>query len=247
MSYNLKSETDVKEYLTNLGIEYRFGCFSEKNPEVCHLLGDYLEAIDKDFQKAARVYKTNCDDSQYAKSCHKYASYALLGKGVNKQDYKEAYNYFEKGCNLNNPDSCLHQGLLLVSKNESNGINTNILKGMELLEKACLRQNANACYYLSGMYISGVKKPNVKVKEYEKLNKDSYEVKRDMKRAFKYTLDGCNLGHIYSCVNLSQMYSRGDGVEKNAELAEKYKKIALEMQEEMQSQKTLTFGQGLSN
>lgn len=33
MAYNFKSEEDVKEYLTNLGIEYRFGCYKEKNPE----------------------------------------------------------------------------------------------------------------------------------------------------------------------------------------------------------------------
>lgn len=33
MAYDFKSETDVKEYLQNLGIEYRFGCYSEKNPE----------------------------------------------------------------------------------------------------------------------------------------------------------------------------------------------------------------------
>lgn len=30
MAYNFKSEAEVKEYLDNLGTEYRFGCFSEK-------------------------------------------------------------------------------------------------------------------------------------------------------------------------------------------------------------------------
>lgn len=30
---NLKSEEEVKEYLKNLGTEYRFGCYSEKKPE----------------------------------------------------------------------------------------------------------------------------------------------------------------------------------------------------------------------
>lgn len=33
MSYDLKSETDVKDYLEKLGIEYRFGCYSEKKPD----------------------------------------------------------------------------------------------------------------------------------------------------------------------------------------------------------------------
>lgn len=31
--FDLKSESEVKEYLNNLGIEYRFGCYSEKKPE----------------------------------------------------------------------------------------------------------------------------------------------------------------------------------------------------------------------
>ena len=32
MAFDLKSEKDVKEYVDNLGIEYRFGCYSEKKP-----------------------------------------------------------------------------------------------------------------------------------------------------------------------------------------------------------------------
>lgn len=83
---------------------------------------------------------------------------------------------------------------------------------MSLLEKACMEKNANACYYISGMYISGVRKSNVKAKANEELGEDSYEIKKDMKQAYKYTLDGCNLGNIYSCANLSQMYARGDGM-----------------------------------
>lgn len=33
MSVNFKDESEVKEYLNNIGIEYRFGCYSEKKPE----------------------------------------------------------------------------------------------------------------------------------------------------------------------------------------------------------------------
>lgn len=49
MAYNLKSEEEVKEYIKNLGTEYRFGCYSEKNPEGrafklynSHVVTDYL-------------------------------------------------------------------------------------------------------------------------------------------------------------------------------------------------------------
>ena len=33
MAMDFKSETDVKDYVERLGIEYRFGCYSEKKPE----------------------------------------------------------------------------------------------------------------------------------------------------------------------------------------------------------------------
>ena len=33
MAWNLKDEKDTEEYIKNLAIEYRFGCFSEKKPE----------------------------------------------------------------------------------------------------------------------------------------------------------------------------------------------------------------------
>ena len=38
MAYNFKSEAEVKEYLDNLGTEYRFGCFSEKKGDGTTLL-----------------------------------------------------------------------------------------------------------------------------------------------------------------------------------------------------------------
>ena len=57
----------VKEYLENLGVEYRFenklipssfkyfrfGCYHEKDPAACHLSGDYWEGIKKDFIKVS--------------------------------------------------------------------------------------------------------------------------------------------------------------------------------------------------
>lgn len=75
---------------------------------------------------------------------------------------------------------------------------------MELLEKACLGQNANSCYYLSGMYIKGVKKPDSD-------KRDDFDVPINMKLAHKFALEGCNLGNVFCCANLSQMYSKGDG------------------------------------
>ncbi|XP_072393220.1 cytochrome c oxidase assembly factor 7 homolog [Diabrotica undecimpunctata] len=247
MAYNFKSESEVKDYINNLGIEYRFGCYSEKKPEVCHLLADFLESIKKDYEKAGKVYRTNCDDYKYGKSCLKYGTYSLLGKGSKISNFKLAYDYFEKGCNLAEPDSCLNQGLLLITKNEKSEIKQDILKGMKLLEKSCNHENGNACYYLSGMYIVGVKKDNVvgtlNQKDY---NSEDYQVQKNMKKAFEFAVKGCNLGNMYSCANLGQMYAKGEGVEKNEKLASEYKTKAAELQKDAQSNKTLTFQEGLN-
>ncbi|XP_017008992.1 cytochrome c oxidase assembly factor 7 homolog [Drosophila takahashii] len=262
MAYDLKKESDVKEYVDKLGVEYRFGCYSEKKPEACHLLGDYLEGIKKDFEKASKVYKSTCDDYGYAKSCYKYGNYSFLGKGKSgsKGDPRVAYEYYEKGCNLNDSDACLHSGLLLVSRSMPKEIDRNVPKGLEFLTKSCDMNNATACFYLSGMHISGVQKkpdqsavaasagsgPTAPPAGKTPLKDSDYIVLKDMKKAFQFAHKACELRNMYACANLSQMYARGDGIEKNEKEAEKYKKLALEMQDEVKKQQeTLGFQQGV--
>lgn len=138
MAYDLKREDEVKEYIENLGIEYRFGCYKEKKPEVCHLLGDYLEAIKKDFEKAARVFKSNCLDYHFGKSCLKIGNYTLVGKGSDKGDAQEALKYFERGCELGEPGACLHAGMLLTATGPNIKIQRDVPKG----------KNHIYCYYV---------------------------------------------------------------------------------------------------
>ncbi|KAI8117762.1 putative Sel1 repeat-containing protein 1 [Lucilia cuprina] len=253
MAYDLKKESDVKEYIEKLGVEYRFGCYSEKKPEVCHLLGDYLESIKKDFEKASKVYKSTCDDYGYAKSCFKFGNYSFLGKGKSgtKGDPRAAYSYYEKGCTLNDSDSCLHSGLLLVSRSMPKEIDRDVRKGLEFLTKSCDMNNATACFYLSGMHISGVQtKPEEShpAPTQTPAKESDYIVHKDMKKAFEFAYKACELRNMYACANLSQMYARGDGTEKNEKEAEKYKKMAMEMQDEIKKQQqTLQFQQGLKN
>lgn len=95
---------------------------------VCHLLGDYLESIKKDFEKASKVYRSNCDDYGYSRSCYKFGNYSFLGKGRTggKSCASEALTYYEKGCNLKDADSCLHSGLLLVSRSQQEGVKRDV-------------------------------------------------------------------------------------------------------------------------
>lgn len=115
--------------------------------------------------------------------------------------------------------------------------------------------NARACFYLSGMHISGVERSDatdvqspIQTGNDPKLStalshQGDYVVVKDMEKAFNFAYKACELKNMYACANLSQMYARGEGTKQSEELAEKFKKIALAMQDEMRTQQTLTFQQ----
>ena len=211
------------------------------------MLGDFLESIKKDFEKAGKVYRANCDDYGYAKSCLKFGHYSFLGKGkassAEKGDQKQAFKYYTRGCDLNDADCCLHSGLIMISKTKPAIIERDVTKGMEALTKSCKMNNGTACFYLSGMFISGVHKTDDAKKS---TNPDDYLVAKDMKKAFEFASKACELDNIYACANLSQMYMKGDGTERNEKKAEIFRKKALEMQDQLKKQQAeLNFQQGL--
>lgn len=230
MGFNLKDEEEVKLYLKNLGIEYRFGCFKEKKPEVCHLLGDFFEAINKEFEKASRIYKSNCDDYNFGRSCHKYGSYSLVGKGGVKQDSEVSHEYFKKACELGEQKACFNDAILNLYDTQFSRKEKDHKLGISFLNKCCEANDALCCYYYSSLYITGL---------------ENGHVEKDLKKAFVYALKSCELGNVQSCANVSQMYRRGEGVEKNEGLADKYKKRTLELKMEYETQAQLEFQQGV--
>lgn len=89
-----RAQKERQEYVKNIGIEYRFGCYEvrktcavfhflqEKRGDSCHLLGEYMEAIEQNFKTALILFKQNCEERKYPKSCFKYGMYILAGKGL---------------------------------------------------------------------------------------------------------------------------------------------------------------------
>lgn len=136
--------------------------------------------------------------------------------------------------------------------------------------------NATACFYLSGLHISGVETkttppPAARHHGFSSspgtasagaatttpatapagaaagaaVAKD-FIVEKDMAKAFGFAYKACELKNMYACANLSQMYARGEGTAKNEANAEKYRQLAIEMQNELkESHGTLSFQQGL--
>ncbi|XP_021949176.1 cytochrome c oxidase assembly factor 7 homolog [Folsomia candida] len=227
MAWNLKDEKDAEKYIENLGTEYRFGCFHEKKPEVCHLLGDFMEAVKKDWAKAARVYKVNCEDYNYGHSCYKLGNYTFMGKGEVKIDHALAVTYYDKGCELNFADACLHAGLMRSA--QASQVPKDPVLALTKFEKGCSLNSDMCCFYLSGMYISGV----------------DNSVQKDMLKAFEFSQKACHLGNVYACSNLSQMYRKGDGTPKDEIKADEYRKLATEMQDQVVKQfRSIKFEEG---
>jgi len=231
---DLKDSDDTRDYIDNLGIEYRFGCYHEKDPKACHLLGDYWESIKKDFSKAYKTYEINCTDYNHGHSCHKAAGYRYFGKACQK-DGDIAFNFFKKGCELGYHSSCLSAGILDTANQSKNYIRTEApdkKQGIEYLRKSCDEGNiAEGCYRYSAFFIKGMK--------------DACE--KNMETAFRYSLKACELGSMGGCTNVSIMYSKGEGVEKNPEAAKEYSNIVGEMMNQLRAeQEQLKFGQGIS-
>lgn len=83
----------------------------------CHMLAQFIKMQENDLLKAVKLFKVNCDEYGYAKSCLEYGNVAFTGvkeKNV-KSDPVEALKYFEKGCSLGSSENCLNSGMLLVS------------------------------------------------------------------------------------------------------------------------------------
>lgn len=115
---------------------------------------------------------------------------------------------------------------------------------MEYLNKSCDMNNGNACFYLSGMYMSGAdsaltpnSNQNTEVEKSKPNN--SFVLKKDMKKAFALTAKACELNNFFACANLSRMYAMGDGTNKNTEKSELYKKKSEELREEINRKRIL--------
>ena len=118
-------------------------------------------------------------------------------------------------------------------------------KSLQFYKKACDEGNlAEACHRYSAFFIKGMK--NV--------------IDKNMAEAFKYSLKGfgqhcferislgcisaCELGNMGGCVNVSMMYGRGEGVEKNPVAAKEYGDIAKEMMNQLKEQQRIAFQEG---
>ncbi|XP_015118822.1 cytochrome c oxidase assembly factor 7 homolog [Diachasma alloeum] len=233
MTFNFKNEEDVQAYLKNIYMEYRFGCETEKNGNACHLYGDYMESIKQDIEQAASIYKSNCDERNWPRSCAKFGGYKILGKGCEK-NIPEAFKYLQKGCELNDAKGCVQGGALASIKTitiEEDKV-SQLKKAMEMFRKACFEfKEEPGCFYLSGIYMGS----------------HNESIEPNFTEAYKLSLISCEMGNPFACANVAQMHARGDGVQKNQEIAEVFKERATILHKELSElQRQLQFQQGIN-
>jgi cytochrome c oxidase assembly factor 7 len=69
-------------------------------------------------------------------------------------------------------------------------------------------------------------------------------LQKNMSEAFKFALKACDLGNMEACVNVSMMYRRGEGTDKDEALGKKYADVAREMLAQLRGERPqLKFGE----
>lgn len=116
---------------------------------------------------------------------------------------------FHRACDKGSPGACNNAGLTYQNGIKGSTIQKDIYKAIEMFSKSCELGHPNGCFNLSVIYLTG---------------KDG--IPKDLPKAFELSQKSCNMMHPWACANISRMYAIGDGVEKNPQEAEKYKRLA---------------------
>ena len=116
---------------------------------------------------------------------------------------------FHRACDSQSAGACNNAGLLYQNGMKGSSIQKDMQKAIEMFQKACDYGHPNGCFNLSVIYLTG-----------------QNGIAKDMPKALELSLKGCKMMHPWACANLSRMYSIGDGVDKNPQEADKYKKLA---------------------
>lgn len=116
---------------------------------------------------------------------------------------------FHRACEKGSPGACNNAGLTYQNGIQGSTIQKDIHKAIEMFSKSCELGHPNGCFNLSVIYLTG---------------KDG--IPKDLPKAFELSQKSCNMMHPWACANISRMYAIGDGVEKNPQEAERYKRFA---------------------
>ena len=58
-----------EEYFTEKLMTFENGCDELKDPTACFSLAEFHQLVNKDNEKAAGIYRTNCEERKHGNSC----------------------------------------------------------------------------------------------------------------------------------------------------------------------------------
>ncbi|MEW7280051.1 SEL1-like repeat protein [Aquimarina sp. 2201CG1-2-11] len=126
-----------------------------------------------------------------------------------EEDIVSSFKAHHKAAMKGNADAMFE---LCIYYAQGIGVEENIEQSLSWCVKAAESNNVRAIYNLGAYYAIG----------YENLPKDT-------DKAIKYYTEAANLGHGKAAAQLAAMYTMGNEVEKNEELAKKFYELAFEL------------------
>lgn len=208
-------ETNAKSLAAGF---YKRGCI-KGSAFACHALGNMTkngEGTARSISKAIALFATACE-GELPEGCR--------NAGVSTHEVGNsaaAAPYFERACELGEPDSCHYLGVLLEL---GVGVKQDIPRATSLHQTSCAQGVARGCFSLGLMYWQGL---GVKASIEEatalftlackhgdalgcrnmgNLAVQGLGVPQDNEAATRYYEKGCRLGDGQSCYNLAQMWA----------------------------------------
>jgi len=177
---------------------------AEGNGIACSEIAKYL-ILSGQVGKAFGFFDKACAQNE-DEACHNAGVADYNQKGSN------FFNYFTKGCNLNNPVSCDY---LAKCHLQGNGTNPDPYTGFKVAEKA---STLGACdpdddmnLWLSSIHELGKRWSLLK------------STRTNMRMAVKFAVRSCNCGFATGCFKAAYIYDKGEGnVERDVESASEY-------------------------
>ncbi|CAH8592543.1 unnamed protein product [Heterobilharzia americana] len=215
---DFKPIAEMHDYLEDLGLRFEYGCVRENDPVseyVAFSLQRYIITTKVVIRGLYDILKENCFKNNYADSCFKLGSLKIIGGTDVLRDPLEAFRAFEHGCKAGKQGKCCQAAGRLVADGIASHT-PSLSTAMPFFELGCQFKASESCFHLGGAAMV-LARENDKSSDSKK--SDSHRLRCE---AFKAWMEGCRLGHEFSCRNIAKMYSSGDGVESDELKAKDY-------------------------